>query len=72
MREDTYYVHLKSGVENVAESPLEGSKLDFYDTGLWVHREEGRDFFPYEQVLMVQERSEPAGSEQATAEGSEQ
>ena len=63
MREDTYYVHLKSDVENVAESPLEGSKLDFYDTGLWVHREEGRDFFPYEQVLMVQERSDPAGGE---------
>lgn len=72
MREDTYYVHLKSGVENVAESPLEGSKLDFYDTGLWVHREEGRDFFPYEQVLMVQERTESTTSEGTTGEESEQ
>lgn len=39
------------------ESPVTGHRLDFFDSGVWVEVEDGRDFFPYERVSVVRERS---------------
>lgn len=38
------------------ESPVIGTRLDFFDSGVWIECDSGRDFFPYEQVRVVRER----------------
>lgn len=38
------------------ESPVTGQRLDFFDTGVWVEHDEGRDFFPDGRVQVVRER----------------
>lgn len=60
---DTVYeVHLREDdPEAGVESPVTGHKLDFFDSGVWVERENERDFFPYETVVVVKER--PANQE---------
>jgi len=59
----TYEVHL------VDESMVESEYVDFYDAGVWVDRDDGREFYPYGRVAKVKEVSdadaddemEPAG-----------
>ena len=46
----TFEVHLVEG-----ESPVETEYVDFYDSGVWVDLEEGREFYPYERVAKVVE-----------------
>lgn len=41
-------------------TPIETDRIDHYDAGIWVTSGAGRDFFPYEQVLTIRERSAPA------------
>lgn len=55
----TYEVHLTQAVAEQLEvdSPVTTDRVDFYDSGLWVGTPDGRDFYPYEHVLTVRERS---------------
>lgn len=70
-----YEVHLTDAVAEQLEvdSPVTTDHVDFYDSGLWVGTRDGRDFYPYEHVLTVRERStrtRRAGRETpATVEG---
>ncbi|WP_192498410.1 hypothetical protein [Halorussus halophilus] len=68
MSENIYHVYLvRTNVhrdndqpgEREITSPVEGYAVDFYDSGVWLSRETGRNFFPYEQVRTIREH--PAG-----------
>jgi len=69
MPESTYSVYLvrqnseQSGKREVT-SPVPGHKLEFYDTGVWLDRETGRNFFPYEQIRTIREHPEGQHAEQ--------
>ena len=55
----TYAVYLREGETAGPDvtSPVETSHIDFYDTGIWVTRDDGgRDFFPWERVDMIREQ----------------
>lgn len=39
-------------------SPVTGHDLDFYDSGVWLSRENGRNFFPYAQIRTIREHDE--------------
>jgi hypothetical protein len=61
MPESTYSVYLvqhrgEQGGKRQVTSPVEGHRLEFYDTGVWLDRETGRNFFPYEQIRTIRER----------------
>ena len=67
MPESTYSVYLvrgdgdqdgEQGGKRQVTSPVSGHKLEFYDTGVWLDRETGRNFFPYEQIRTIREQSE--------------
>lgn len=62
MSEYSYEVHLTSDATGSAgvESPVRTDRLDFYDSGVWAHTDDGRDFFPYEHVQVIRER--PSGA----------
>jgi hypothetical protein len=45
------------------DGPLEATGIDFYDSGVWVSHAAGRDFFPYERVLRIQEGGPDAGDD---------
>lgn len=45
-------------------SPVNGHTIDFYDSGIWLHRDGGRNFFPYEQIRTIREH--PAGEVPST------
>jgi|GEM_PF-6018055 len=67
----SYTVHLRADVadELGVESPISTDRIDYYDSGLWVTRESGRDFYPYGHILTIQEREagqEPGGTPDAT------
>lgn len=61
MAQHTYSVYLvepgDAGGKREVTSPVEGHSLDFYDSGVWLNRETGRNFFPYEQVRTIREHS---------------
>jgi hypothetical protein len=67
MSESTYSVYLvehgETGGKRHVTSPVEGHELQFYDTGVWIERETGRNFFPYEQVRTIREHPEGRESE---------
>lgn len=46
------------GGEREVTSPVEGHELDFYDSGVWLTRETGRNFFPYDQIRTIREHPE--------------
>lgn len=56
-----YHVHLAEDVAAALDlaSPIETDRIDYYDSGVWVSTDEGRDFFPYEHVLTIRERTAP-------------
>lgn len=56
-----YHVHLADDVAASLDlaSPIETDRIDYYDAGIWVWTDEGRDFFPYEHVLTIRERTTP-------------
>ena len=65
----TYEVHLRTAELPDAgiTSPVETDRLDFYDTGIWVSREDGhRDFFPWDRVDLIREVPAPAEGTPAT------
>ncbi|MFC4552666.1 MULTISPECIES: hypothetical protein [Halorussus] len=75
MTETVYHVYLVRtgeqgnrvrGGEREVTSPVEGYELDFYDSGVWLTREQGRNFFPYEQIRTIREH--PAVSEDDEAD----
>lgn len=60
MPESTYSVYLvqrhgEQGGQREVTSPVRGRELDFYETGVWLTRETGRNFFPYEQIRTIRE-----------------
>lgn len=68
MPESTYSVYLierhgEQGGKREVTSPVSGHKLKFYDTGVWLDRETGRNFFPYEQIRTIREHPEDANPE---------
>jgi hypothetical protein len=62
MSEYSYEVHLTSDATGSVgvEPPVRTDRLDFYDSGVWAHTADGRDFFPYEHVQVIRER--PSGA----------
>ncbi|USZ67832.1 hypothetical protein NGM10_13995 [Halorussus salilacus] len=67
MSENVYSVYLVRtaeqgnrvrGGERQVTSPVEGTELDFYESGVWLTRETGRNFFPYEQIRTIREHPE--------------
>jgi hypothetical protein len=68
----SYHVHLKADVAEKlgVDSPVETEQIDYYDSGLWVARGEGRDFYPYDTVLTIRER--PAQETETEDEASEE
>lgn len=56
-----YHVHLSDDVAAALDltSPIETDRIDYYDAGIWVGTDDGRDFFPYEHVLTIRERAPP-------------
>ena len=62
MSQSTYSVYLvehgETGGKRHVTSPIEGNELQFYDTGVWLDRETGRNFFPYEQIRTIREHPE--------------
>jgi hypothetical protein len=73
MPESSYSVYLveqgESGGKRQVTSPVQGHALEFYDTGVWLDRETGRNFFPYEQIRTI--RDHPAGVKSETGQPSE-
>ena len=67
MSQSTYSVYLvehgESGGKRHVTSPVEGHELEFYDTGVWLDRETGRNFFPYEQIRTIREHPAEGGPE---------
>ena len=64
MSERTYSVYLierhgDQGGKREVTSPVVGDEVDFYDSGVWLSHETGRNFFPYGQVRTILEH--PAG-----------
>lgn len=71
MSERSYSVYLvehagSQGGERQVTSPVRGSELDFYDSGVWLTRESGRNFFPYDQIRTIREHTD--GGDGADAE----
>ncbi|WP_435174933.1 hypothetical protein [Halorussus sp. AFM4] len=63
MSESTYSVYLvqrhgEQGGQREVTSPVRGHSLEFYDTGVWLDRETGRNFFPYRQIRTIREHPE--------------
>lgn len=52
-RDVEYAVHLRDADE---EQPIHTRTIDYYDTGVWVHVEEGRDFYPWDRIAVIRER----------------
>ncbi|WP_210424950.1 hypothetical protein [Halorussus halobius] len=78
MSEHTYSVYLvergsEQGGQRAITSPIEGHELEFYDAGVWLNRERGRNFFPYEQVRTVREHAseQPASPADQPVDGRE-
>lgn len=51
-----YRVHLTADPTTRESPTVETEHIDYYDSGIWVHLEEGRDFYPYERIAVIQER----------------
>jgi len=66
----TYTVHLRD--ESGVAEPVETSRIDYYESGLWVHVDGGRDFYPYDRIDVIEEREAPpaVAAEEAGPEGS--
>ena len=67
MGEKVYDVYLvpserSEGNRNIV-SPVEGHDAEFYDTGVWLSREGGRNFFPYKQVRTIREHRRETAEE---------
>lgn len=74
MSESTYSVYLverqgSQGGERQVTSPIVGTELDFYDSGVWLTRELGRNFFPYDEIRTIREHPEGGDSEGGRAKG---
>lgn len=52
-------------------SPVTGDEIDFYDSGVWLTRADGRNFFPYEQVRTIREHSSQEGPDRGEESSSE-
>lgn len=68
MSESTYSVYLvqrhgEQGGKREVTSPVQGNELEFYDTGVWLDRDRGRNFFPYEQIRTIREHPEGTPTE---------
>jgi len=71
MPESNYSVHLierhgEQGGKREVTSPVVGHELDFYDSGVWLDRETGRNFYPYDQIRTIREHPEGRGPEHAS------
>lgn len=54
----TFEVYLRTSElpDTGVTSPVETDRLDYYDTGIWVTRDDGgRVFFPWDRVDMIRE-----------------
>ena len=59
-RETVYKVHLRADPTTRDSLPIETDRLDYYDSGVWIPVEEGRDFYPWERIEVIQERERAA------------
>ena len=63
MSENTYSVYLierqgSQGGQRQVTSPIGGSEVEFYDSGVWLTRDTGRNFFPYDEIRTIREHPE--------------
>ncbi|WP_231183068.1 hypothetical protein [Haladaptatus sp. DYF46] len=74
MPDNEYDVYLvptgKRGGEQNIVSPVEGDDLEFYETGVWLRRKGGRNFFPYEQIRTIREHGQDVESSKVAGEES--
>lgn len=64
---DVYLVHDgEHGGKQHVTSPVTGTRLDFYDGGVWLTRAEGRNFFPYDQIRTIREHDESTRLERSS------
>lgn len=68
MTKTTYEVYLSESERT--DSPVRSDRLDFYDSGVWVQVDEGREFYPYGRIRKIREvedgQSGPTGGEEET------
>ncbi|WP_276279134.1 hypothetical protein [Halorussus caseinilyticus] len=73
MPESVYSVYLvqrhgEQGGKREVTSPVSGHSLEFYDTGVWIDRDTGRNFFPYEQIRTIREHPEGGRETESAAQ----
>ncbi|PSP86431.1 hypothetical protein BRC83_00700 [Halobacteriales archaeon QS_1_68_17] len=66
--DERYVVYFRDRVAGI-DPPLRTDSVEFYDSGVRVTREGGRDFFPYEVIGRIRERTAGGGAA-GTEEGS--
>lgn len=66
-RDQEYAIHLR---EADGDQPIHTTELDYYDSGVWVHVEDGRDFYPYERIAVIREREVDADKTASTPSAS--
>lgn len=69
----TYRVYLREEPPSPSlSSPLLTRLIDYYDSGIWIHRDDGRVFVPYHQIQLIEEvegtEAEAAAAESGTTE----
>lgn len=52
-------------------SPITGHEIDFYESGVWLTRENGRNFFPYGQIRTIREHTGEEGPDRGDESPSE-
>ena len=68
----TYRIHLREeSPDEDVKSPLTTDRIDYYDSGIWVHREEDRLFLPYHQIQLIREGAESEEESEAPEESDE-
>jgi hypothetical protein len=61
------YLDIDDSADVDVESPIHTARIDYYDSGIWVDRDTGRTFLPYDRILLIEERpaSESGGGGEA-------
>lgn len=57
------------GGERQVTSPVSGTDVDFYDSGVWLTHETGRNFFPYDEIRTIREHDETRRTQSGDGHG---
>jgi hypothetical protein len=66
-----YRVRLTAATSDGDGGSIETERIDYYDSGVWVTVDTGRDFYPYERIAVIEERPAEAfeDGDEAAREG---